>query len=564
MKDLHASKLSMVRNPLDTERTHKEAKNKYINFSKFMIKRKERWLIILIFFFFLFPLLTFANAEKGISVDFPETIKQGQKAEVSAFLKLEEDYETKNNWEFEPLIKIIEKQDSVEKRLDEKEEVEDPKGLKFNWNFIFEEPGEYVIGFKFEAYKNEEYKYTFDKRDFEDISLEFKVEKEEEEVEKIDSKREEVKEFLGIDDIKNITEEQKSRLDGEIDNWEIAFESIFTSTNLDEKYIDSAEVSHDAMTGRHRIHIRLDLEGSKLLEEITGRNVGNLLATYIDDQKIQVATIQEKIPRGQVQISGNLNEDEVYQTAEKLGYANTITVEETEHKLEVNSGVGGNVVSPGEGTFNYNWGDGVELKAKPKPGYEFVGWAGEIDNISDSKLKDTTITIKENYSILGEFQKKNYPVTFNEENGLEDVSIEIYFYEDFTGKVNEIATDLNGEVDESFETGEYWFVAKLENYKDYEGSFEVEESSKNVNFAMKEGREDDEDDEDEKLVETGEGEKEEDDKEKKREEEDSDKDGEDHEREEDRTWMYKFSTIFFLILIIGHYVFKKLKRSYKN
>ncbi|MGM0438930.1 MAG: SecDF P1 head subdomain-containing protein [Patescibacteria group bacterium] len=443
--------------------------------------------IIIFLLSFLFPLTAFAGVEKSISMEFPDIINQGQKIEVPVFLELEDENKGESKWQFEPLIKILEKQGSIEEEFMKKKKIEKPRrGWEFKWNFKFTEPGDYIVGFKFRAYKDEEYKYTFDKRDVEDISLEFKVEKRDEEVEKINSKKEEIKELLSINDIENITEEQKSVLDEEINNWEIAFEGIFTSTNLDEKHIVNAEPYINEMTNRAVIHIKLNNQGSEILRELTKENIGKSIAIYLNEERIQRATIQEEISGGQIQISGNLNEDEANQIAEKLGYTTTITVEETKHKLELNSGTSGNIVNPGEGIFNYNWGDEIELKVKPKPGYKFIGWNGDVDNISDPNLEDTTIAIKGNYSILAEFQKKKYPLIFSEENGLEGVSIEIYSYEDFTGKVNEITTSLDGEVEENFETGKYWFIAKLENYEDYKGSFEVEKSSKSVNFTMKE------------------------------------------------------------------------------
>lgn len=532
----------------------------------------------------LFPLLSFANIESKISTDIPEVTQQGQKTEISTFLEFNENYGEEDIWEFKPSVEILEKQGPVEKEFN-KEKVEDPKGLKFNWNFIFEEPGEHVIGFKFEAYKNEEYKYTFDARDFKDISFEIKTQKEEKRVETISSKREEIKNLLEIDNVQEITEDQKSLLNEEIDDWEIAFESLFSSTNLTEKYVDNAETFVNELTGKYEVSIRFNPEGAELLKRITAKNIGNPLATYINGQKVQVATVHEEIPTGAIQISGSLNEEEAKQVAEKLGYADIITVEETNHQLEVNSSTGGNVVKPGEGVFNYSWGDKVELKANPNPGYEFTGWAREIDAVPDPKSRNTTITITEDYFVLGEFQEKKFPVAFIEKDGLENVSIEIYSYEDFTGKVDEI----DSEAELNLESGKYWFIANLENYKNYEGSFEVENSDKNVNFSLdeekedydkekdltrdKEGEEDKQNEEksdmgeNDELSETKESEdesseeKKEDDDDKKEDEVENEEDKEEDDESEINGFpVYKLSTALLLIFIVGRYLFQKFKR----
>jgi len=71
--------------------------------------------------------------------------------------------------------------------------------------------------------------------------------------------------------------------------------------------------------------------------------------------------------------------------------------------LTIESTGGGEVTSPGEGTFAYNEGMVVDLVAEAEEGYQFVEWNGDvgaIDNIDDAT---TTIIMKDDYDITANF-----------------------------------------------------------------------------------------------------------------------------------------------------------------
>jgi len=74
------------------------------------------------------------------------------------------------------------------------------------------------------------------------------------------------------------------------------------------------------------------------------------------------------------------------------------------YQLTISSASGGNVTSPGEGTFTYDAGTMVPLAAAPDDGYQFHSWTGDIANIADPNAASTTITMNGNYAIVANFE----------------------------------------------------------------------------------------------------------------------------------------------------------------
>jgi hypothetical protein len=74
------------------------------------------------------------------------------------------------------------------------------------------------------------------------------------------------------------------------------------------------------------------------------------------------------------------------------------------YQLAISSGSGGNVTTPGEGTFTYDAGAAVPLLATPDDGYEFHLWTGDIEHIARPNLASTTITMNGSYAIVANFE----------------------------------------------------------------------------------------------------------------------------------------------------------------
>jgi len=74
-----------------------------------------------------------------------------------------------------------------------------------------------------------------------------------------------------------------------------------------------------------------------------------------------------------------------------------------QYNLTINSTDGGNVTTPGEGTFTYNASEVVSLLATADSGYQFVNWTGDTETIADENSATTNITMNGSYSIMANF-----------------------------------------------------------------------------------------------------------------------------------------------------------------
>ena len=77
----------------------------------------------------------------------------------------------------------------------------------------------------------------------------------------------------------------------------------------------------------------------------------------------------------------------------------------TQYQLTLSSTEGGEVTTPGEGTFTYWGGTVVDLVAEADEGYCFINWTGDACscNIDNINAATTTITINNDYSISANF-----------------------------------------------------------------------------------------------------------------------------------------------------------------
>jgi uncharacterized membrane protein len=75
----------------------------------------------------------------------------------------------------------------------------------------------------------------------------------------------------------------------------------------------------------------------------------------------------------------------------------------TEYDLTISSTEGGEVTSPGEGTFAYDEGRDVDLVAEAEGGYHFVDWTGDVDEVANAGDATTTIKMRDDYSVKANF-----------------------------------------------------------------------------------------------------------------------------------------------------------------
>ena len=83
------------------------------------------------------------------------------------------------------------------------------------------------------------------------------------------------------------------------------------------------------------------------------------------------------------------------------------------YDLTISSTAGGSVTVPGEGTYPYDAGTVVNLKAVADAGYAFVNWTGDVGEIADVNANETTITMNANYTITANFEVARVPGDVN-------------------------------------------------------------------------------------------------------------------------------------------------------
>jgi len=135
--------------------------------------------------------------------------------------------------------------------------------------------------------------------------LEFKEERPAEEIEKIQAKQKEL-EGMSWEEVQ------------EVEDWELAFEDPFQSTQLTGKYLEKAELGFEQTTNKPIILLQFDEEGAKLFEQLTEKNIGKSLAVYLDYELTQAPVVQEKISGGKAQISGDFTIQEARKRVEEL------------------------------------------------------------------------------------------------------------------------------------------------------------------------------------------------------------------------------------------------------
>jgi hypothetical protein len=75
----------------------------------------------------------------------------------------------------------------------------------------------------------------------------------------------------------------------------------------------------------------------------------------------------------------------------------------TEYDLTISSTEGGEVTTPGEGTFTYDERTDVGLVAEVEEGYRFVNWTGDVGDIANVEDATTAITMNDDYSVTANF-----------------------------------------------------------------------------------------------------------------------------------------------------------------
>jgi len=92
----------------------------------------------------------------------------------------------------------------------------------------------------------------------------------------------------------------------------------FKPTQLTGRFLKKAQLAFDQTTNNPHVSLEFTDEGGKIFAELTKRNVGKILAIYLDGAPISTPRVQEEISGGKAQITGNFTLEEAKQLAQRL------------------------------------------------------------------------------------------------------------------------------------------------------------------------------------------------------------------------------------------------------
>ncbi len=95
-------------------------------------------------------------------------------------------------------------------------------------------------------------------------------------------------------------------------------EDPFVSTGLNGRHLKRAQVVFDPQTYRPQVSLELNEEGTTLFAEITKRNIGKLVAIYLDGFPISIPVVETEISNGNAVITGNFSANEAKLLATRL------------------------------------------------------------------------------------------------------------------------------------------------------------------------------------------------------------------------------------------------------
>lgn len=92
----------------------------------------------------------------------------------------------------------------------------------------------------------------------------------------------------------------------------------FSSTELNGRYLERAELQFDPTTNVPIIGIQFNEEGDKLFEALTEKNIGKPLGIYLDGAPLSAPMVREKISGGRAQITGQFTIPEARELVQRL------------------------------------------------------------------------------------------------------------------------------------------------------------------------------------------------------------------------------------------------------
>jgi len=98
----------------------------------------------------------------------------------------------------------------------------------------------------------------------------------------------------------------------------LKLDAYFKETALTGRFLKGAQLAFDPTTYQPYVSLEFNDEGAEIFAELTKNNVGKRLAIYLDGAPISIPTVNEEIPNGKAQITGQFAQKEARQLAERL------------------------------------------------------------------------------------------------------------------------------------------------------------------------------------------------------------------------------------------------------
>lgn len=92
----------------------------------------------------------------------------------------------------------------------------------------------------------------------------------------------------------------------------------WSNTELSGKNLDRAVVTFDQTTNQPQVSLEFDSDGAKLFEDITSRNVSQIVGIFLDGSPISLPRVNQAITGGSAVISGDFNLDDARVLAQRL------------------------------------------------------------------------------------------------------------------------------------------------------------------------------------------------------------------------------------------------------
>lgn len=108
---------------------------------------------------------------------------------------------------------------------------------------------------------------------------------------------------------------EEGPLDPKVASTASALDRLNKDTGMTGKHIKKASVVFNSEDGTPQVALAFTTEGSKLFEEITGRNIGKPVGIFLDYFPISAPIVQQKIMDGNAVISGSFGVEEAKQLA---------------------------------------------------------------------------------------------------------------------------------------------------------------------------------------------------------------------------------------------------------